>query len=1218
MRAYLKILDGSGGGILRITSPLCLALCVLSALTVPAAPAAEEIITGEQPGNVFQKEREVLFKRAAATKEVPVAVPQPLDYDDVLRTLALSRAAVRLTDQSQIRLRELTRLEIRRQPLNTNLPVVRLDEGQIYVSSQGKPVGIPIETAHVRGVPRGTEFLVSADPQANRTEVTMFDGEVDLSDGQNNATVRRGQQGIAVPGQGITVRPILEAKNIVQWWIYYPGVLDLEDVTLPRAEQEALSASLEAYRAGDLVHALEKYPGYPAPAPPGSDAQRTYLAALFLAVGAVDKANLQLSLADSAAPTVRALRMLIDAVSSPGAPDATSPGSSPSKPETRRPEPQKTASELLALSYSQQSTNNLKAALQSAQAATERSPNFGFAWARVAELEFSFGRTGAARKAVERSLQLTPSNAQAHALLGFLLAAGNRFRDAIASFDRAIDLDPALGNAWLGRGLCRRRLSGFQFSSQISRPSSQDSWLSDLQAAAMLEPRRSLLRSYLGKGWSESGDDGLAMKELDRAKDLDPNDPTTWLYSALLDRELNRINPAIEGLERSVALNDNRQVYRSQFLLDEDRAVRSSGLANIYQVAGMDEVSLQEAARSVSYDYANYSAHLFLADSYDALRDPTRFNLRYETPWYNEWLLANLLSPVGGTPLSQHISQQEYTRFFERDRVGLVNQTEYRSDGQVREVASVFGNYRNTGCAVDLDYQYNNGVRPNNQLDRLELYATVKQQLSPQDSLLFLTKIQNYHSGDNFQYYDPANARPHFTFDEYQAPALIGGYHREWAPGVDTVLLGGRLQNDQTISDLDVTNYVVVRDPANAVRFLGSTGFDESYQSRFDIYTGELNQIFRGGHHTLVLGGRLQTGTFTTHDQVLLASGAGSLTNFFPKPPADDEVFADFERVTGYAYWTWEVLPHLLVTPGVAYDWLRYPQNFRHPPIAPGEQETDQISPKAAVVWSPFSEVTFRGAYTRSLGGVSFDESYRLEPTQLAGFSQSFRSLMPESLVGSVSAPSFETAGLGFDLKLKTRSYVTIQAEMLESEVDQTLGVFQSGLFPFFATPSSLSESLDYHERSFSAVVNQLVSDEWSFGVGYRFNHAELETRLPEVPLSVSGNAKRVDQGDLHRVTAFALFNHPSGWFARADLNWYIQSSSVLTYPNGTEVSSPLPGDSFPQLNLLAGYRFRHQRAELALGVLNSTGEDYHLNPVNLYEELPRERVFYARLRFRF
>ena len=40
-------------------------------------------------------------------------------------------------------------------------------------------------------------------------------------------------------------------------------------------------------------------------------------------------------------------------------------------------------------------------------------------------------------------------------------------------------------------------------------------------------------------------------------------------------------------MEKSQELNDNRSVYRSQLLLDQDRAVRSANLANIYRDAGM-------------------------------------------------------------------------------------------------------------------------------------------------------------------------------------------------------------------------------------------------------------------------------------------------------------------------------------------------------------------------------------------------------------------------------------------------------------------------------------------------------------------------------------------------------------------------------------------------------------------------------------------------------
>jgi hypothetical protein len=52
--------------------------------------------------------------------------------------------------------------------------------------------------------------------------------------------------------------------------------------------------------------------------------------------------------------------------------------------------------------------------------------------------------------------------------------------------------------------------------------------------------------------------------------------------------------------------------------------------------------------------------------------------------------------------------------------------------------------------------------------------------------------------------------------------------------------------------------------------------------------------------------------------------------------------------------------------------------------------------------------------------------------------------------------------------------------------------------------------------------------------------------------------------------------------------------------------------------NIFVGYRFRRQYAELSFGVMNLTGTDYRLNPLSVYSELPRERVFAGGIRFNF
>src|ERR1041384_6927079 len=109
----------------------------------------------------------------------------------------------------------------------------------------------------------------------------------------------------------------------------------------------------------------------------------------------------------------------------------------------------------------------------------------------------------------------------------------------------------------------------------------------------------------------------------------------------------------------------------------------------------MDDVATREAARAVNYDYGNYSAHLFLANSYHELSDPNLISLRYETPAKNEYLLANLLAPVSAGPISSAISQQEYSRLFEENRLGVVSSTEYLSRGAWSQSGAQYGTLGN-------------------------------------------------------------------------------------------------------------------------------------------------------------------------------------------------------------------------------------------------------------------------------------------------------------------------------------------------------------------------------------------------------------------------------------------------------------------------------------------------------------------------------------------
>jgi hypothetical protein len=505
----------------------------------------------------------------------------------------------------------------------------------------------------------------------------------------------------------------------------------------------------------------------------------------------------------------------------------------------------------------------------------------------------------------------------------------------------------------------------------------------------------------------------------------------------------------------------------------------------------------------------------------------------------------------------------------------------------LHQQASQYGTYGDTSYALDLDYHHNNGVRVSNALDNIFWTTTIKQQITPRDTVMLMAQYEDYSSGDNFQCYYQTNARPNYKFTEQQQPELVGSWHHEWSPGINTLLLAGRLVDDQSFSDKNAPLYQFQENPVppGGIEFTNFPKFDVNYHESFAIYSAELNQIFQSDRVTLLAGARYQSGMFHTQNQ--LGNETGLPGFLLPALPVTASTTGLFQRETGYSCLTVKPLENLWLTGGVAADQETYPNDFRQPPISAGEASRSQLGPKAALVWSPLPQVTLRGIYTRSLGGVSLDESYRLEPTQLAGFPQAFRSLISESVVGSQSAPTFETLGTALDLKLGTRTCAGIQVERLRSEVNMGIGDFITPFgAPFSAQPPSVSfteEQLHYTENTFGVSLNQLAGQEVVFGVDYKITQSDLGYLYPG--LSSAGQTQRARLGE---ADAYALVNHPSGFYVRPEVHWYGQND------NPRPGTAPEPRVSFFQENLFAGYRFAHRRAELQMGILNLSGGGYN------------------------
>jgi len=1111
-----------------------------------------------------------------------------LNAGDQIRTQNRSRATLRLSDLTIVELGPNAHLELLRpEDRRTGFSLLR---GLLHLFHRDKPGEYYFRTPTASPVIRGTEFNLEVT-EDGATTLRLLEGEVALTNALGGVDMKSGDAALVQPGRAPMRTAALEAVNVIQWCLYYPAVLHLDELQLSADERNALADSLAGYRQGDLLAALAKYPQS---RQPNSDHERIYLAALLLGVGEGRGAEgLMKSLTGTdyrATQLATGLRTLIAAVKAQPMPAATTGTSGTS------------ASIMLAESYHHQSRFDLASALASARQAVDQAPEFAFAWARVAELEFGFGRTDRASAAVDRAAQLAPRHAQALAVKGFLLAAQNRIGPAVARFEEAMAVDGHLANAWLGRGLCRIRQGDTREG------------MMDLLLAASLEPNRALLRSYLGKAFDQVGDDSHAARELDRARELDPLDPTAWLYSALLNQQDNRVNDAIRDLERSQALNDNRQLYRSRLLLDQDRAVRQANLAAVYQDAGLFDHSVREAARAVGSDYANHSAHLFLANSYAQRGEVTPVNLRYETVIFSEYLLAQLLAPVGGGALSSYVSQQEYSRLFQRDGFGVSAGTEYRSTGDWRQRAAQYGTFGNFDYALDAYYASLNGQRPNNDSEQLTLSAAVRFPLSPQDTVFVQAVDTEFESGDLRQYYSQTSADPLLRVKESQEPNLFAGYHRTWGPGSHTLLLLGRLHDDFQLRDPDTFVPTLRRDYLGVYDDVPEpwSHFSNRQRSVFVAYSAELQHIWHCADNTLIVGGRFQDGDNTSDAELAkLPPTFGNLSY----PPDAQQVDTQLRRAVLYVYDHWELLDKLWLIGGVSYDRLSFPENTDLPPITNRHSERDQVSPKAGVIWLPATNTLLRASYTRSLGGLYYDNSVRLEPTHVAGFNQAFRSLIPESVGGLVAGTEFETAGLDVSWRLPTATYIGVGVEWLRSGGSRIVGVFDSPASSSLVVTSGTPQRLEFEEKSLTVNVNQLLGRDWAIGARYRVSQADLSQRMTEViadlqagdlPLSRVPYAVQEDAAVLHELDLSARYSHPCGFFAEAQALWFAQDNRDL------------PDEDFWQFNVFAGYRFAKRRAELRVGGLNLPGRDYRLNPLNLHAELPRERTLLVSFKFNF
>lgn len=140
---------------------------------------------------------------------------------------------------------------------------------------------------------------------------------------------------------------------------------------------------------------------------------------------------------------------------------------------------------------------------------------------------------------------------------GIELFSKNDIPGAIAEYNRAIDLDPKLGEAYLNRGKAKRAAGDL------------DGAIADYEITVELDPalasnNRDITQAYLNRGYIRSNRMDLegALSDFDRAIKIDPNDADAYFKRGRAFLIIGNAKFAIADFDKSISLDDrNPLVY---------------------------------------------------------------------------------------------------------------------------------------------------------------------------------------------------------------------------------------------------------------------------------------------------------------------------------------------------------------------------------------------------------------------------------------------------------------------------------------------------------------------------------------------------------------------------------------------------------------------------------------------------------------------------------
>lgn len=1076
----------------------------------------------------------------------------PVKLGNTVLTKEYSTATVRTSDGSLHRLQEITSMQFGSRAEPGEKKVLSLFKGMVYFFSRQSGREGDYRTDYVNAAVKGTEFVLWTNDQEG-TRIHMIEGEVELTNTTGSVTVPSGfQSRVGVNGAVGNPEPIVRFGSEVEWFYYYPAILVVEDLPMNPPAGSALAESIQAYRSGNLkdaVNLMQEVAGGSQITMPG---QAIYLAALALSVGRVDKAESFIAREVNAFPNeAEALRFLISVMTGREATPSPASGSS--------------ASLGLAYSYAAQAEGDLAAALAYVDSAERAAgtPN-AMVLARKSELLFSLGRYGEAEIAATEALRLAPQSVASKTRLGFLQSVSGDDPAAMETFTEALSMDSGYPDAWIGRGLMRIR------NGQI------EEGVRDIETAISLSPNNASYRNYLARLFMDRSDWQRAETESGLAVELAPDDPNTLLVSALQAASRNETASALRSLRKSIQNNDQRSVFRSPAILTQDDALRRANMAELFADAGLPLFAIREATKASSRDPGSFTAHKFLAQAYANQEDPSASTLRFQSPAQAERLSFDIFSPArfglmpfATTPNNYNNLLSVKEEVYEAHLRGLLS---YGFNAAFRWNKT----FDKSSVALSGEWDYLEDLAPDWNFDRQALEAGVKFDLSDTDTVTGIFRTN--------QRRDTHPSGSDEAYDEDFPSALIALRH-QWSPEGETVVY---LQSVSFDLSTENEGSALVTD-ANGDEVLGFLSGTINSKSKSDALQFEVQHRQTFQNYRLVGGVRLQDGDWATDFEL-----TGS---------PDQRVEEPFDRKEAYLYNYFELNDTLTLVAGANATRFSYPANTFTLPPAPARKTVDRLLPKVGVYWDATPNTTFRAAYLESLGGLALEDGYRLEPTQVAGFLQGYRTLLAEDIDGTHPALEFEIIGIGLTHSDDSNFFLDIELNSRQSTSDRGLGHLRN-IPPLTAAP--WNSFTRFEEKTAAIQLGKIVGKSTTLSLEYGYNDSTVDSVIP----TLAAQVKR--DGELNSFGGRILHRSPSGFFTSLDVIQYCQTLGETSFRDGLLVdASSQSGIDHLQANLEAGWRSQSGSLRLAAGVKNLFDDNTEIDPLTWTLPLYPERVFY-------